>query len=272
MNRFGMTKIFIRILAFNCLMIDLKKSSGLPIKLKDNSLVFGPGMEKVEADIRTRKQMLAVLKNPDAPAPDDFYYMYRNVRMQKDEKKIAANNLRYDITVLPAFMSGDEYNKTFGHYHPKKQGTETWYPEVYEVLHGRAHYLLQDENATRFCVYEARAGDKCVMMPGFGHITVNPSRSETLVMANWVYPGFKSLYDPIEEFGGAALFETEKGFIPNGNYARHMNIKLIFPKKFPEFGLTQRPIYTEGIKDPKKFNWLVNPEKYQGLFEKYLEG
>src|SRR3989344_5983952 len=97
-----------------------------------------------------------------------------------ERAKIRANNLRYDITVLPPFRTGDEYNKTFGHYHPKIAVTDTWYPEVYEVLHGRAHYLLQ--NGSEFLVFDARPGDKCLMIPGFAHITVNPSLRETLVM------------------------------------------------------------------------------------------
>ncbi len=255
-------------------LIDLRRQSGLPIKLDTgtNRIVFGRGMRKVVPEARARQRMMPVLKNPGSHAPGEFYYMYRDVCMKRDAKKIRAAKIRYDITVLPAFTVGDEHNKTFGHHHPMVPGTKTWYPEVYEVLHGRAHYLLQ--NGREFLVFDARQGDKCVMLPGFGHITVNPSSSpkDTLVMANWVYPGFASDYGPIEKLGGAQWHETVKGFIENRKYLVVPGIRLIAPRPFPEFGLTGRPLYTEGVKNPKKFEWLSKPQEYLQQFEEYRKG
>jgi len=241
---------------------DLTEICGLPIKLKGNKLEFGKGMQKVIPDVRTFEQMKPVLKNPKAKTPKDFYYMYREVCIEKDREKIRKNNLRYDITVLPGFKVGDEYNKTLGHFHPKN------YPEVYEVLSGKAMYLLQSDK--EFMVYDARPGDKCLMFPKFGHITINPS-SEPLVMANWVYPGFASEYGAIKEKKGAAWFYTENGFTPNTNYEKIPVIKIVTAKEFQKFGLTSKPMYQEGIKNPKKFEWLSKPEKYKKLFEEYLK-
>lgn len=262
--------------------VNLRPASGLPLKLEGHRLIFGAGMKKVAPEARMRERMMAVLKNPASHAPNDFYYMYRDVCMKKDAGKIKAAKLRYDITVLPAFSVGDELNKTFGHYHPMVPGTKTWYPEVYEVLHGRAHYLLQ--NGKEFLVFDAREGDKCVMLPGFGHITINPffsssssssspssSQKETLVMANWVYPGFASDYGPIEKLGGAQWYETAKGFVENHHYVVVPGIKLVEPKEFPEFGLTKRPLYTEGVKNPKKFEWLSKPQHFEDSFRRYRE-
>ncbi|HLC79437.1 MAG TPA: glucose-6-phosphate isomerase family protein [archaeon] len=248
--------------------IDLKKASGLPLKLdlETNKLIFGKGLKEVEADIRTREKMASVLKNPNVEAPHDFYYMYRDVHLNSDEKIIRANDLRYDITILPPFSVGGEFNKTFGHFHPKVADTDTWYPEVYEVLHGHAHYLLQ--NGEEFLVYDARQGDKCVMLPGFGHITVNPS-STPLVMANWVYPGFNSDYGPIERMHGGQYYETHHGFVQNHHYADRPHVKLISAKEFAQFGLTQKPIYSQFLKTPKKFEWLVRPQDFGEEFLKY---
>jgi glucose-6-phosphate isomerase len=246
--------------------IDLKKASGLPIKLIENKLVFGKGMEKIEPDIRTREQMLPVLKNPDFASPKEFYYMYRDVKLKKDEKKLMENNVRYDITVLPPFLIGDEFNKTFGHFHPKVPGTETWYPEVYEVLHGTAHYLLQKEN--EMVVFDARPGDKCIMLPGYGHITVNPSK-ETLVMANLVCPEFKSDYEPIKMLKGGAYYETINGFVKNKNYSKDVLIKIIEPKQFHDFGITKKPLYKEFSSDPKNFLWLSKPQQFIQKFAEY---
>tara|TARA_Y100000310_G_scaffold229792_1_gene232225 strand:+ start:4316 stop:5080 length:765 start_codon:yes stop_codon:yes gene_type:complete len=247
---------------------DLRKISGLPIKLKGNKLVFGKGMKKVVPEGRTRERMAAVLKNPKAKAPKEFYDMYRDVAMEKDRKKIMANNLRFDITILPAFNVGDEPNKTFGHYHPKVPKTKTWWPELYEILSGHAHYLLQ--NGSEFLVFDAKPGDKCLMLPGFAHVTVNPSSKEPLVMANWVYPGFKSNYGPIEKLQGAQWYETSKGFVKNKKYKKNPPVQLISSKSFPEFGYSNsRPMYPDAIKNPKKFEWLSKPQKYLKKFAEY---
>ena len=246
---------------------DLKEISGLPIKLNGNKLVFGKGMKKVIPVVRTKEQMKPVLKNPKAKAPTDFYYMYRDVAMNKDRKKIIVNNLRFDITVLPPFTVGDEPNKTFGHFHPTPKGGAVSWPEVYEVLSGRAHYLLQSNK--EFLVFDAKPGDKCLMLPGFGHVSVNPSSKEPLVMANWVYPGFKSNYGPIKKNKGACWFETTKGFVKNKTYKKAPPIQIISPREFPKFGLTKNPMYSVGIKNPKKFEWLEKPQNYLKEFEKY---
>ncbi|MCR4368672.1 MAG: glucose-6-phosphate isomerase [archaeon] len=254
--------------------IDLEKISDLPIKLNKNSLEFGKRMKKVVPEARTHKRMLPVLKNPEEKAPEEFYYMYRDVAIESDRELIRKNNLRFDITILPPFLVGDEYNKTFGHYHPKVPGTflggATWWPEIYEVLHGRAHYLLQ--NGSEFLVFDARPGDKCVMLPGFGHITVNPSGKEALVMANWVFPGFASDYGPIEKLGGGQWFETTKGFVANKKYGEAPNVQLISPRDFEEFGFSNsRPMYADAIANPAKFEWLSKPQNYLELFKKYRE-
>ena len=247
--------------------IDLKKASGLPLKLNGSKLSSGKGMKKIVPEARTRERMKAVLKSPSAKAPKHFYYMYRDVAMEKDRAKIRANNLRYDITILPAFKAGGEFNKTFGHFHPKKPGTKTWFPEVYEVLHGHARYLLQ--NGKEFLVYDAEQGDKCLMLPGFAHATVNASEKDVLVMANWVFPGFKSDYRPVEKKGGMQWLYTGKGFEKNGRYKKVPDVKKISPKNFAEFGFTEKPIYSEAIKSPKKFEFLWKPEKYLKEFRKY---
>jgi len=246
---------------------DLETISGLPIKLRGNKLVFGKGVEEVVPDVRTNHQMKPVLKNKKARAPREFYYMYRDVAMGKDRGKIAANGLRFDITVLPPFNVGDEPNKTFGHFHPTPKGRACSWPEVYEVLSGHAHYLLQSKG--EFLVFDARPGDKCLMLPGFGHITVNPSSQEPLVMANWVYPGFKSDYGPIEKNKGACWFETTKGFVKNPAYKKVLAIQLIAVREFPEFGLTEKPMYSAGVKNPRRFEWLVKPWKYLSAFKEY---
>ena len=246
---------------------DLKEISGLPLKLNGNSLVFGKDMKKVVPEARTKERMNAVLKDKFGRAPKEFYYMYRDVCIESQRKKIANKDLRFDITILPAFVVGEEYNKTFGHYHPQILGQKIQWPEVYEVLNGTAHFILQNKNEV--LVFNAKKGDKCVMLPDFAHVTVNPSEKEPLVMANWVCPNFSSDYSFFEKFNGAMWYDTVNGFVKNSAYKKIPNLKLISSKEFPKFGLTKKPMYLEAMKNPKKFEWLSKPWKYSKEFKKY---
>ena len=57
------------------------------------------------------------------------------------------NDLRYDITVVPAKMLGDEFNKTKGHYHVGA------YQEIYTVLKEKQFILCKKEMETRLKMF-----------------------------------------------------------------------------------------------------------------------
>lgn len=169
--------------------------------------------EKLTPDVRTLGQMRPVLYDENADGPSELYYMYRGAHLPEDGALLKKHNVRYDITVMPAATLGGEFVKTTGHFHPKK-GAHT-YPEIYEVLQGEAHYLFQNEREA--VVFEAKAGDKVIVPPDFGHVTINASK-KTLVMSNLVSPEFSSVYGPFTEKRGAAFYELEKGWAGNPRY------------------------------------------------------
>ena len=47
---------------------------------------------------------------------------------------------------------------------------------------------------------KAQQGDKVIIPPGYGHLTINAS-NKVLKMANWVARDFESIYSPIKEKG-----------------------------------------------------------------------
>ena len=61
-------------------------------------------------------------------------------------------------------------------------------------------------------VIYASAGDKVLVPPDYGHVTVNRS-NKTLKMSNFVARSFSSIYAPFKEMGGAAYFCTTEGFV-----------------------------------------------------------
>ena len=246
-------------------MGELSAVSGLPIKLEGSKVVFGEGMRQVVPNVRTWEQIKTVFIDKAAKPPEEFYFMYRNVMLEKDNAFWEKNNLRYDITVIPFFMVGKEFDKTLGHFHAKVPGSEYRYPEVYEVLQGTAHYLFQNDKDVIFV--EAKQGDKVVIPSGYGHITINPG-PEILVMSNITESNFSSEYGPIKEKHGGIYFETTDGWIKNENYENIPEMRKFSAKEVPEFGLTNEPMYPNCINNPEKFDWLKNPEKYLEIFKK----
>ncbi len=250
-------------------MISLEKTSGLPIKLHNNSLIF-EAITQVEPDIRALPQMKPVLLDKEVVEPKECYYMYRDICFEKDREKIKRNNLRFDITVIPPIVLGEEYNKTAGHFHPVVPNTGLTYPEVYEVLNGKAHYLLQKKDEEDIMLIEARAGEKVIVPPNYGHVTINPS-SSCLVMANWVERNFKSEYEQIREKQGAMYYETEEGWVKNENYTHTPPMREHSPRDVADFGLVKgKPMY-ELVNEIEKLDFLKIPQNYLKILDKLLE-
>ena len=168
-------------------------------------------LTKITPDIRHLNDMREVLADKDfaKDSPDlDLYFMYRAL-----EKK---GELRYDVTVVPAKIIGNEFNKTKGHYHIGA------YPEIYMVLEGTAIYLLQKRNDAGEIedVYavEVKKGECAIMPPFYGHITINPSETEELKMANWISDNCKSDYSLYEKLQGGCYYYLKQGWAKNENY------------------------------------------------------
>lgn len=262
-------------------MIDLSANSGLPLNLdEDGRLVFGEGLTPVEPAVRRKGDMLDVLMKPDARGPEELYYMYRNVMREGDAEKIKASGLRFDITVIKPGILGKEFIKTAGHYHPEKKGTGITYPEVYEVISGVAHYLLQElvpgeDRVRRVALLEARAGSRVMMPANYGHITINPGNSY-LVMANWVADEFTSEYGQFKEKKGGAYYEVSAGedteFVPNRLYDPLPALTEWQVVEAPELNLTrQKPFYQSFLDNPSGYRYLAKPEKYREDFARYVE-
>ncbi|MEK6843487.1 MAG: glucose-6-phosphate isomerase family protein, partial [Candidatus Micrarchaeota archaeon] len=156
-------------------------NSPLKIELKENYDLFVEG-EKHRPDVRQLRQMLDVVFDQNAARQmgqyTPMYYMFRDAKRKEDSAILEANKLRYDITVLPPMKIGREFNKTYGHYH-EMATSKLSFPELYEVLHGEAFYLLQQKfsmvsnEVSMVYLVHAKAGDKLIVHKNFWHISIN---------------------------------------------------------------------------------------------------
>ncbi len=237
-----------------------------PLKFGENTFV---------PTVRMLSDMKSVLYDMQwANTAADFavYSFYRNLYLSKKDRTIMEQQgIQYDITIIPPVMLGAEQNKTKGHYHPEKPSTGVTYPEIYEILSGRAACLLQkgeNGSVTDVVVIKGSAGDKILIPPNYGHITINTS-CEVLKMANLVCSRFSSEYGAIEKSkGGAYFFLSGNRAIKNKNYGKIPEIRDV-KQKFRALRIERRKGLYEQI-HKHIFRFLTHPEEYEDDFKKII--
>jgi glucose-6-phosphate isomerase len=183
-------------------------------------------------------------------------------------------NWRYDLTVLPAGRCGEEYLRTAGHYHPLIEGRGVSWPEVYEVLHGSALFILQQADdheagperahVEDAILLHAEAGQKAMLPPGYGHWTVNVTPGP-LVISNWISADFESHYASVAQARGPCCYVKAGNHGPryerNRTYAHPpAHLRHARPVEAPELGLrTGRPMFHELHRRPDLWRYVCDP-------------
>lgn len=213
-------------------------------------------------DIRTLGQMREVLFDLDVKRLDPntpTYHMYRDMAPELKQMQ-----MRFDITIIFPLTLGHEFNKTLGHYHPVAVDGLS-YTELYNVIDGEAHYLLQkqapDGTIDDVILVKAKKGDAVPMPPNYGHITINPGK-KPLIMSNLVYPNFSSEYHDYEHKRGGAYYELLDGkLIQNPSHGKLPKIRIKKGSCAKEFKPNILAAYK---KNPAPFEFLKDPREYKG--------
>lgn len=261
-------------------MIDLTDLAGYRLKLDEQTcdLWLGPEMRMPQYSTRTLEELRTVLEDPQAEGPEIIYWMYRNTGRKIDAGIQEGHDLRYDLSCFRSVMLGREYMKTSGHYHPNVPGQQVAYPEIYEVLYGEALYVMQkvkdygaapDEvQVEDTIIVRVRAGQKIIMPPGYGHVTVN-TLQVPLLMSNWVSNRFSSFYGSVEKCRGFGWYVVQQngqvGYERNPLYQLGVpQYRVAEPQEVPELGITwDMPMYRACAQAPEKFAFLNDPARWQ---------
>jgi len=180
---------------------------------------------------------------------DDF--VVYDVERNKDKQ----GSLRKDFTLIYPQMLGEEFPKTFGHYHKNSE------PELYEILEGQAFFLCQKHyknlplEIEEVYLIQAKKEDKIIILPGFSMTTINYGETNTL-MSNWVHDEIENEYGLFSETHGACYYilkgdNNEIRFVKNDSY-----------KKIPELIKLKPKIFPQELED---LDFLITPEKYQNF-------
>lgn len=264
--------------------IDLQKISGLPIWFdeKNSDLEFRRDFGDIKKSERSLEELRPYLKNPDANdalnrASNIIYYVWRYVHLKKDVLKLKEVNLRYDLTLIPPGKIDSEFSKTAGHFHKNKVNTDLPHPEIYEVLTGRAYFLIQSpekdtKNIKEVRLIEAGPGEKVLVPPQFpGHTTIN-AFNEPLIMANWISDQAVYDYDSYKNNHGASYYLLDNNslidIVKNPNYSSIPEIQKINAESInwpTEFSLIKdQPIYNL-VNNLEKLRFLNYPEEFTAL-------
>jgi glucose-6-phosphate isomerase len=222
--------------------------------------------------VRTIEEMRPVLAESSCACDSPLYYMYRDLaKSDADWRWLHAHHLRYDLTVIPPRDLCGEWVKTKGHYHPKNMAG-VGYPEIYEVLEGQAHYLLQSRDLRDIVMISAGAGDVVIIPPGYGHVSINPSPDETLAMANIVSISFESEYGEYESHHGAAYFEMRSGELrKNPRYPALPPVRSASARSgYEEHRIFRGSLYSL-IGNAEALAFLNKPEDYAAILDILLK-
>jgi len=159
-------------------------------------------LEKVQPKTtRTLKDLAPVLQNPEAVGPSPVYEVFIEPE----------NNEWVNRTVIQPGYLGEEYTKTFGHYHTHPVA------ELYKVESGEGVLLLQKgtpDIVEEVLLVRAKAGDKILINPEYGHSWSNTGNEELVLLDNWKDGHTPSDYQPIESHAGMSYYIVDQSSKP----------------------------------------------------------
>jgi glucose-6-phosphate isomerase len=266
-------------------MIDLTESADIPICLQeegDFDLQFDATLQVDTRKSRKLGEMKSVLVDKEGLLEGTVVYkMYDGVYREEDRELFQGKKLRYDLTLMFPGKVGREFIKTAGHYHSISDDQLFTYPELYEVLHGEVHFILQKkgrkegENGDAVVIIDQR-GQRIVVPPDYGHVAVNPGTGP-LVLANWIAEDCKPDYQTLSRYGGAVLYEIEENgareFLENENYSSIQGHRTVEASSALSalFRLSNDiSLYDLLSGDPDFLDWLRYPSSAIERFEEYI--
>jgi glucose-6-phosphate isomerase len=247
-------------------MMNSKQKSGLDFTLGTNELVYNQNAHSTGVNwVKSFDDGKYAYNNP-ADGPAILYYGVRYMESDHNEVTFVENDIMADLTVINPGFVGDEYIKTVGHYHGNVPDADIAYPEVYENISGGLEYLLQSELDGAYVNVLwvlTEPGDKIVMPPGWGHVSMNVSGLPAVEIDIQKRDNPKnSDYSIFKDRQGGAVYRTKKGLVRNPHYLIG-SLRVVRPKEQPQWHLRKNtPLYKSFVQNAEDFKFLTNPQDF----------
>lgn len=251
---------------------NLQKACGLPVSFdtKTCELVLGDGLNQPSYCVRKLHDLKAVWANP-IKEEDQVIYRYTSALHFRDDEAVWKRaKVAYGIVIfVPGIFSG-EYVKSSGQFHPPVQPYNMGTPEIYTVLSGVGHFLLQKAsppfaNIEDAVLVEVQEGETFVVPPDYGHLQINPG-PEPLVFSYAVMDGMKGCYDPFKERKGAIYYEMANGGVErvfNTNYPERLPLRVLQAADLCQLPELKDRVTYQAIRDRlRELPFLTNPSVF----------
>lgn len=256
---------------------------GMPVVLDTTTGKLSAGDVDVNWEDYSRKyseKMFGLLADRDYSKADEPYYdFYKAIEKDSDRSSFSDVDLRYDSTVILEGTAGNEFKKTAGHFHLPIPGKTYSFPELYQVINGKALFVMQRVDDYKksnpmivrdLILAEVNAGEAIVIPPDYGHCTVNIS-PETMVFINLVSVHSSNYYDSVKSSHGMAAYilKTDNGYTikKNPDYKFECEPRIVVPTDAKNLGIEKDvPVYTSFLKNPNLYQYLNDPESVQDEF------
>ena len=218
------------------LLLDIEPQSGLPVSIDTATGEFHFGGDLNTPTLRTRMlhELDPVWANPVSETDRPIYRVTGPVWFRQDADIWKNAKVCYGIVYFHPGTFGGEYVKSSGQYHAIEPGQTAATPEVYTVLAGKGHFMLQKskppyEDITDAVLVEVNAGESFIVPPDYGHLQINPA-DEPLVFSYCVADPLTSNYEPYQRFHGAMYYELAGAadqFKFNTRYPKRVPLRVI---------------------------------------------
>ncbi len=246
---------------------DLSARAGLPLALSAGRIRPGAGVVAEEDLVRRLADMRAVVADGVGRRGRRIEYRMLNGVRRREDTQLADLPLRYELTAMRGRPVGWEAAKTLGHVHVCPPGVPVGYPEVVEVLHGVAGFLIQDladgadgPRSRRAWLVRAEPGDWVVLPPDLAHVTIDLGAGP-LVFSDVIDRRAFGIYAGVASARGFGWYvAADGGLRPNPRYARPPRLEEVSAADWS--GPAPAPLYRTFRDSPSRLEWLSDPASF----------
>ena len=256
-----------RIVAPIAATTDLSDRAGIDLSLRRGRVSLGPGLLVEEDRVRRLADLAPVLAEPVGRHGRRVEYRMLNGVRRAGDAALADLPLRYELTAMGGRPIGSEAARTFGHVHVRPPGARLGFPEIVEVVHGEAGFLVQDlrraadgPRSTAAWLVRARAGDWVILPPELAHVTIDLGAGP-LVFSDVIDRRASGIYAGVAEASGFAWLVGRAGrLVRNPRYAEVPRLVEIEAAEWS--GPAGGVLYRMFRQDPERFGWLSDPAAF----------
>ena len=246
---------------------DLSSRAGIALSLRSGVAELGPDLLVEEDRIRRLAELAPVMAEPVGRRGRRVEYRMLNGVRKADDTRLQGLPLRYELTIMGGRPIGSEAAKTFGHVHIRPGGAMFGYPEVVEVVHGEAGFLIQDLRgspdgpmSTVAWLVRARPGDWVILPPELAHVTIDLGAGP-LVFSDIIDRRATGIYSGVAGAAGFAWYVGSDGRLwRNPHYVEVP--RLIEVDAVEWSGPAAGTLYRMFRQDPDAFAWLSDPAMF----------